>query len=163
VGALLSLLQDRGQLESPHFEFPEGGYCSPDNLTAFCEPTVQKMWEPQCLTTTWDSTACYRDIKNLHMTKYDFVWKLHNLLFVYEKEFTLISLMSGYTEHKTLRNSRTYHFHHCHKFKIFEGLTFRTVEDDVFNPLIVQTHIIILLQFLSIFLCLADNRWNGYS
>jgi hypothetical protein len=31
-----------------------------DNLTAICEPIVQKMWEPQRLTTLWASTACYR-------------------------------------------------------------------------------------------------------
>jgi hypothetical protein len=33
-----------------------------DNLTAFCEPIVEKMWEPRRLTTLWGSTACYRDI-----------------------------------------------------------------------------------------------------
>jgi hypothetical protein len=32
-----------------------------ENLTAICEPIVYKMWEPQCLTTTWASTACYKD------------------------------------------------------------------------------------------------------
>jgi hypothetical protein len=32
-----------------------------DNLTAICEPIVQKMWEPRRLTTLWASTACYRD------------------------------------------------------------------------------------------------------
>jgi hypothetical protein len=31
------------------------------DLTAICEPIVQKMWEPQHLTTIWASTACYRD------------------------------------------------------------------------------------------------------
>jgi hypothetical protein len=31
-----------------------------DNLTAICEPTVYKMWEPQRLTTLWASTACYK-------------------------------------------------------------------------------------------------------
>jgi hypothetical protein len=31
------------------------------NLTAICEPTVQKMWKPQRLTNLWASTACYRD------------------------------------------------------------------------------------------------------
>jgi hypothetical protein len=30
-------------------------------LTAICEPTVYKMWEPRRLTTLWASTACYRD------------------------------------------------------------------------------------------------------
>jgi hypothetical protein len=30
------------------------------NLTAKCEPTVLKMWEPRPLTTLWASTACYR-------------------------------------------------------------------------------------------------------
>jgi hypothetical protein len=32
-----------------------------DNLTAICELTVQKMWEPRRLTNLWDITACYRD------------------------------------------------------------------------------------------------------
>jgi hypothetical protein len=32
-----------------------------DNLTAICEPIVEKMWEPLRLTTLWASTACYRD------------------------------------------------------------------------------------------------------
>jgi hypothetical protein len=32
-----------------------------DNLIVICEPTVQKMWKPQRLTTVWASTACYRD------------------------------------------------------------------------------------------------------
>jgi hypothetical protein len=32
-----------------------------ENLTAICEPIVQKMWEPRRLTTLWASTARYRD------------------------------------------------------------------------------------------------------
>jgi hypothetical protein len=32
-----------------------------NNLTAICEPIVQKMWKPQPLTTLWAFTACYRD------------------------------------------------------------------------------------------------------
>jgi hypothetical protein len=32
-----------------------------DNLTAICEPTVWKMWEPRRLTILWASTTCYRD------------------------------------------------------------------------------------------------------
>jgi hypothetical protein len=35
-----------------------------DNLTAICERTVQKMWEPRRLTTLRASTACYRDMKD---------------------------------------------------------------------------------------------------
>jgi hypothetical protein len=35
--------------------------CKADNLTAICEPTVWKMWEPQHLTTRWAFTAWYRD------------------------------------------------------------------------------------------------------
>jgi hypothetical protein len=31
------------------------------NLTAICQPTVEKMWEPWRLATTWASTACFRD------------------------------------------------------------------------------------------------------
>jgi hypothetical protein len=37
-----------------------------DNLTAICEQTVQKMWEPRRLTTLWAFTACYRDSFILH-------------------------------------------------------------------------------------------------
>jgi hypothetical protein len=37
---------------------PAGGA---DNLTAICEPTVYKMWEPRRLTTLWAFMACYRD------------------------------------------------------------------------------------------------------
>jgi hypothetical protein len=32
-----------------------------DNLTAICEPIVQKMWEPRRLTTLWAFMVCYRD------------------------------------------------------------------------------------------------------
>jgi hypothetical protein len=32
-----------------------------DNLTAICEQTVWKIWEPRRLTTLWAYTACYRD------------------------------------------------------------------------------------------------------
>jgi hypothetical protein len=32
-----------------------------DNLTAICELTVYKLWEPRRLTTLWASTACYKD------------------------------------------------------------------------------------------------------
>jgi hypothetical protein len=44
--------------------FP-GGKGSParkaDNLTAICEPIVQKMWKPRRLTILWASAACCRD------------------------------------------------------------------------------------------------------
>jgi hypothetical protein len=33
-----------------------------DNSTTICVPIVWKMWEPQCLTTLWASTAFYTDI-----------------------------------------------------------------------------------------------------
>jgi hypothetical protein len=32
-----------------------------DSLTAICEPTGYKMWEPQRFTTLQASMACYRD------------------------------------------------------------------------------------------------------
>jgi hypothetical protein len=35
--------------------------CKADNLTAICEPIVQKMWELRRLTTLRASKACYRD------------------------------------------------------------------------------------------------------
>jgi hypothetical protein len=31
------------------------------DLTANCESTIWKMWEPRRLTTLWASMACYRD------------------------------------------------------------------------------------------------------
>jgi hypothetical protein len=31
------------------------------DVTAVCEQIVDKIWEPQYLTTLWTSTACYRD------------------------------------------------------------------------------------------------------
>jgi hypothetical protein len=36
------------------------------DLTAICEPTVQKIWGPRRLTTLWTSTACYRDNFTYH-------------------------------------------------------------------------------------------------
>jgi hypothetical protein len=41
-----------------------------DILTAICEPTVYKMWEPQHLTALWVSMARYRDSFTL-VTRYD--------------------------------------------------------------------------------------------
>jgi hypothetical protein len=35
--------------------------CETGNLTAICQPIVQKMCEPSNLTNLWASTACYRD------------------------------------------------------------------------------------------------------
>jgi hypothetical protein len=32
-----------------------------NNLITICELTVQKMWEPRCLTNLWASMAYYRD------------------------------------------------------------------------------------------------------
>jgi hypothetical protein len=32
-----------------------------DNPTAICEPVVQKMWKPRCLTTLWVSMTSHRD------------------------------------------------------------------------------------------------------
>jgi hypothetical protein len=33
-----------------------------DNLTAICQPTAYKMWDPRRLTTLSASMACYKDI-----------------------------------------------------------------------------------------------------
>jgi hypothetical protein len=44
--------------------FPEGKgrqAGKADNLTAICQPIVQKMREPRRLTTLWNSTASFRD------------------------------------------------------------------------------------------------------
>jgi hypothetical protein len=48
-----------------------------DNLTAICEP-AKKMWEPQCLTTVWASTACYGDNFTFFYLFSDLRSKLHN-------------------------------------------------------------------------------------
>jgi hypothetical protein len=37
-----------------------------DNLTAICEPIVQKLWEPRRLTTLWASPTCYKVNKHAH-------------------------------------------------------------------------------------------------
>jgi hypothetical protein len=41
-----------------------GGNAQPerkaDNLTAICQPIVERMWESRRLTIPWDFTACYR-------------------------------------------------------------------------------------------------------
>jgi hypothetical protein len=42
-------------------KFPGRPAHKADNLTAICESSVSKMWEPRRLTTLWASTACYRD------------------------------------------------------------------------------------------------------
>jgi hypothetical protein len=42
--------------------------CKAANLTAICEPTVCKMWEPRRLTTLWASKACYKDSFTLFFT-----------------------------------------------------------------------------------------------
>jgi hypothetical protein len=39
-----------------------------DNLTAICEPTVWKIWDPGRLTTLWISRACYRDNVTLSLS-----------------------------------------------------------------------------------------------
>jgi hypothetical protein len=44
-----------------------------DNLAAIYEPIVQKMWEPQHLTTLGASTACYRDT-------FTFFFSYHHML-----------------------------------------------------------------------------------
>jgi hypothetical protein len=45
-----------------------------DNLTAICEPTVYKMWEPQHLTALWASTARYGDT----CTFFTFIYGIFN-------------------------------------------------------------------------------------
>jgi hypothetical protein len=42
-----------------------------NNLTAICEPIVQKMWEPRRPTTLWASTACYSDSCTSAITCFD--------------------------------------------------------------------------------------------
>jgi hypothetical protein len=40
-----------------------------DKLTAICELTVSKMWEPRCVTTLWVSKGCYMDRLLLFLLK----------------------------------------------------------------------------------------------
>jgi hypothetical protein len=49
-----------------------------DNLTAICEPIVQKMLEPRRLTTLWAFTTCYRDSFTFFFTRHD----LNSLVFL---------------------------------------------------------------------------------
>jgi hypothetical protein len=39
----------------------KGGPAREADLTAICDPTVLKMWEPRRLTILWALTACYKD------------------------------------------------------------------------------------------------------
>jgi hypothetical protein len=58
VGSTKSLI------EMSNRNLPEGKVrpaSKADNITAVCKPIVYRMWEPQRLTTLWDSTAFYRD------------------------------------------------------------------------------------------------------
>jgi hypothetical protein len=50
--------------------------CKADNLTAICEPILEKMWEPRRLTTLLASMACYRDSFTFpFFTKSEGIWK----------------------------------------------------------------------------------------
>jgi hypothetical protein len=51
---------------------PEG---KAGNLTTICEPIVQKMWEPQALSTLMASTVCKANI----LTFLQKVWELVNV------------------------------------------------------------------------------------
>jgi hypothetical protein len=59
----LGLTQPLTELSTGNFPWGEGQLApKADSLTAISEPRLsKKMWEPQCLTTVWASTACYRD------------------------------------------------------------------------------------------------------
>jgi hypothetical protein len=59
--------------------------CKADNLTAICEPTVLKMWEPR-LTILWASMACYRD---------SFLY--HNIVWLLKKtRDSVVGIATGY-------------------------------------------------------------------
>jgi hypothetical protein len=67
----MALWSTQSLTESVPAIFPRGKGLSArkaDNLTAICEPIVQKMWEPGRLTTLWAFTACYRDSFTLYLT-----------------------------------------------------------------------------------------------
>jgi hypothetical protein len=54
------------------------------NLTAICEPTVYKTWQPRRLTTLWASMICYRDSFTLLPTKHvpsSLPWIVRNVSF----------------------------------------------------------------------------------
>jgi hypothetical protein len=58
----LGLTQPLTEMSTRNFPGDKGRQArQADNLTAICKLTVYIMWEPLCLTTLWDSMACYRD------------------------------------------------------------------------------------------------------
>jgi hypothetical protein len=50
-----------------------------DNLTAICEPIVQKMWKPRRLTNLWPSMACYRDSFTVFYLSTKIKWQRFNI------------------------------------------------------------------------------------
>jgi hypothetical protein len=52
-----------------------------DNLTAICEPTLWKMWEPRCITTLWASTACHSDSVTKELPRQTFPMDILSLAF----------------------------------------------------------------------------------
>jgi hypothetical protein len=59
---VLGLTQPLTETSTRNFPGGKGRWAhQADNLTAICKPTVYIMREPLCLTTLWDSMACYRD------------------------------------------------------------------------------------------------------
>jgi hypothetical protein len=67
-----------------------------DNLTAICEPTVQKNWEPRRLTNLWASTACYRDSFTFHYMNY-----VVQALFGYVQPFKLNDNIEKATQNRS--------------------------------------------------------------
>jgi hypothetical protein len=58
----LGLTQSLTQMSSRNLPGGEGRPArKADILTAICEPIVEEMWKPRCLTTLRASTNCYRN------------------------------------------------------------------------------------------------------
>jgi hypothetical protein len=59
---VLGLTQPLTEMSTRNLPGGKGwGACKADNLTAICEPTAKKMWQPRHLTTLWASPARYRE------------------------------------------------------------------------------------------------------
>jgi hypothetical protein len=64
----LGLTQPLTEMSTTNLPVGKGGPArKAQNLTAICEPTVYKMWEPRRLTTLWASAALYRNSFTIFM------------------------------------------------------------------------------------------------
>jgi hypothetical protein len=87
-------------------EFHSGWYWF-SNLTAICEPTVYKMWQPRRPTTLWVPTACYRDnfiFSFCWLRKTYFTWSSNQNLPIFwsEKYTQSVTILARYLSFRYL-------------------------------------------------------------